>query len=126
MELISGDECFRILDIDEYVFFYFTAPWCGPCQQILPDLNELIKKLESFPIRFFKIDIDDSDNDELCEKCNIKEVPSFLLFRNRKFLSSTKGAAIQGIIDMLKNECDFIENDDKDDDKDNDKDTNEK
>jgi len=65
MQIISGDDCFRVLDKPEYIFFYFTASWCGPCQRILPDLNTLIHKLEEFPIEFYKIDIDDSDNDEI-------------------------------------------------------------
>jgi len=108
MEILSGDDCFRILDIDDYVFFYFTASWCGPCQRIIPELNELIKKLDSQPIRFFKIDIDDNDNDELCEKCKMKSVPSFLLFKKRQFLSQTNGADINAIVTMLEDNCDFI------------------
>ena len=108
MEILSGDDCFRALDIDDYVFFYFTASWCGPCQRILPELNELIKALDSQPIRFYKIDIDDDENDELCEKCKVESVPSFLLFKNREFLSRTQGADIRGILNMLQDKCDFI------------------
>ena len=110
MEILSGDDCFRALDIDDYVFFYFTASWCGPCQRILPELNDLIEKLDSQPIRFYKIDIDDDDNDELCETCKIDSVPSFLLFKKREFLSRTQGANIHGIVEMLRNHCDFIKN----------------
>ena len=34
MEEITGDDCFRVLDKPEYIFFYFTASWCGPCKKI--------------------------------------------------------------------------------------------
>ena len=108
MEIISGDDCFRVLDKQEYIFFYFTANWCGPCQRILPDLNSLIHKLQNHPIKFYKIDIDDSDNDEICEKCQVQSVPSFLLFKDRTFLSKVNGADIQGIVQMLTKQCEFI------------------
>jgi|TARA_B100001094_G_scaffold223620_1_gene217795 thioredoxin 1 len=108
MQIISGDDCFRVLDKPEYIFFYFTASWCGPCQRILPDLNTLIHKLEEFPIEFYKIDIDDSDNDEICEKCQIKSVPSFLLFKDREFEGKVNGADIQAIVQMLTEKCEFI------------------
>ena len=35
MEEITGDDCFRVLDKPEYIFFYFTASWCGPCKKII-------------------------------------------------------------------------------------------
>lgn len=108
MEIISGDDSFRVLDKQEYIFFYFTASWCGPCQRILPDINVLIEKLTNYPIKFYKIDIDDSDNDELCEKCQIKSVPSFLLFKDRNLLSRVNGADIQGVVQMLTDKCEFI------------------
>tara|TARA_B100001094_G_scaffold300601_1_gene326164 strand:+ start:717 stop:1052 length:336 start_codon:yes stop_codon:yes gene_type:complete len=110
MEIVSGDDCYHSLDLEGYIFFYFTAPWCGPCQKILPDLEKLIHKLDDYPIHFFKIDIDDDENDELCETCDIKSVPSFLLFKDRTFLSRVQGADIKIIIDMLSKNCDFIKN----------------
>ena len=93
---------------DQLVVVDFTASWCGPCQRILPDLNSLIQKLQNHPIKFYKIDIDDSDNDEICEKCQVQSVPSFLLFKDRTFLSKVNGADIQGIVQMLTENCDFI------------------
>jgi thioredoxin 1 len=110
MKIISGDDCFRTLDLDGYIFFYFTASWCGPCQRILPDLNQLINKLEGHPIQFFKIDIDESENDEICAKCSVDSVPSFILFKDRTFLAKVKGANIQNIVTMLTEQCEFIKN----------------
>ena len=105
MECLIGDNCFRILDKEQYIIFYFTASWCKPCQSIYPDLLKIIETLDNQKIIMYKIDIDEDDNNELCEKCQIKSVPTFLLFRNRKLLSNTSGANIQNVIQMINNNC---------------------
>lgn len=103
MEEIKGDDCFRKLDLSQYLIFYFTASWCGPCQQIAPKIIELSEELDPEKILFFKIDIDEEDNNELCEKCNITSVPSFLLFKDRTYLDSVKGANLEKIKEMIIN-----------------------
>jgi len=98
---ISGDKSFEVLDGEKYIFFYFGASWCGPCQQVLPQLNELSKKYDPSMIEFYKIDIDLEENKILCDKCEIKVVPAFLLFKGRKFISRTKGNNMPGVIQMI-------------------------
>ena len=66
ISVISGDECFTSLDNEGYILYYFTASWCGPCQRIWEDF---LKLTESYQIIFFKIDISDDENNEICEKC---------------------------------------------------------
>ena len=41
----------------------------------------------------------------VCEKCQIKSVPTFLLFKNRSLLSNTMGANIKNVIQMIHNNC---------------------
>lgn len=98
---ISGDKSFEVLDGGKYIFFYFGASWCGPCQQVLPQLTELSKKYDPSMIEFYKIDIDLPENKTLCDICEIKVVPAFLLFKGRNFVSRTKGNNIPGVIQML-------------------------
>jgi thioredoxin 1 len=105
MNTIKGDECFKILDNNQYILFYFTASWCGPCQEIYPHLVELIKTLDQTKIIVYKIDIDEDENNEICEKCQIKSVPSFLLFKNRSLVDKTTGANIESIKKMIINKC---------------------
>ncbi len=100
MEVISGDTCFSTLDQTGYILYYFTASWCGPCQRIWNDFLELSKKYSN--ILFFKIDISDEENTEICEKCKVDSVPSFLLFKDRTYIGRIVGANLKGLEEMLK------------------------
>ena len=83
---------------------YFTASWCGPCQKVYPLLNELSDKLSKsgkYNIEFFKIDID--ENEEFCEKCDIRSVPTFYIMNGKHILSQCNGADIKTIGEMIIN-----------------------
>jgi thiol-disulfide isomerase/thioredoxin len=99
---ISGDDCFRVLDSKKLIFFYFTASWCGPCQNILPKIKELSEKLNE-KIDFYKIDISNDNNTDICEKCQVESVPKFVLFKERNSLGIVNGGNIEQIINLLKN-----------------------
>jgi len=53
---------------------YFTAKWCGPCQQIKPFFYELEKKYTD--ISFSAIDVE--MNPSFAERYNIKSLPTFI------------------------------------------------
>ena len=83
-------------------FLYFTATWCGPCQKIYPLIEELSTKLKEnnkYNIIFYKIDID--QNEEFCEKCDIRSVPTFFIMNGKNLLSSVTGASIEIIGEMI-------------------------
>ena len=101
MQEISGDKSFKLLDQDIYILFYFGASWCKPCQIILPLMDNLIQKYDKNIIQFYKIDIDLEENNILCDKCKIKVVPAFLLFKGRSFINRTKGNNIDAVREML-------------------------
>ena len=99
ISVISGDECFTSLDNEGYILYYFTASWCGPCQRIWENFKKLT---ESYPnILFFKIDISDDENNEICEKCKVESVPSFLLFKDRTYIERITGANLPAVSTML-------------------------
>lgn len=99
---ISGDECFNKLDEQGYLVYYFTASWCKPCQRILGDIIKLSED-DNYNVSFYKIEITDEDNNEICEKCGIKSVPSFLLFKDRTYIDRTVGANIKNLKEMIEN-----------------------
>ena len=99
MNIISGDECFTTLDQEGYILYYFTASWCGPCQRIWGEFLKLSEKYSN--VIFFKIDISDEDNTEICERCKVDSVPSFLLFKDRTYIERIVGANLKSVEDML-------------------------
>lgn len=103
MELITEDNIRQVIQQEEYLLFYFTAKWCGPCQKIKPMIIKLQEGLQTDKIKFYLIDID--ENDDLCEKCGITSVPTFILFKDKKEVGQTKGANIQSVADLIKPYC---------------------
>ena len=104
MKELVGNECFTVLDNKEYIFFYFGASWCKPCQEVLPKLSIIENNLDKNIIQFYKIDIDKEENNLICDKCEIKVVPAFLIFKDRHFLDRTKGIQIKKIQQMILNQ----------------------
>jgi thiol-disulfide isomerase/thioredoxin len=69
------------------VLLDFQATWCGPCQQMRPEVEKLVAK--GYPVK--QIDIDRSP--DLAERYNIKGVPTFIVVDARgKVLARTSGA----------------------------------
>lgn len=102
MKEICGDDCFRVLDDNKLILFYFTASWCGPCQRISPQIEELSNKI-SEKVNCYKISIDNDENSEVCEKCQIKSVPTFILFKERNSLGIINGGKLEELINLIKN-----------------------
>jgi thioredoxin 1 len=83
---------------------YFTASWCGPCQKIKPFLKELSESLKNsgeYNIEFYMIDID--SNEEFCDKCNIRSVPTFFIMNGKDLLGSLSGADKTKLSEMIVN-----------------------
>ena len=70
--------------------YYFTASWCGPCKAISPDIQRLNEKYES--VNFYKLDVDDENNNDLCEKYKITSIPCFLFFKDKKYIEKMTGS----------------------------------
>jgi thioredoxin 1 len=103
MEEITEGNIRDILNQPEYLLFYFTASWCGPCQTIKPMILKLKEGLQTDNIKFYLIDID--ENDDLCAKCDVTSVPTFILFKDRKSVGQTKGANIVPVAELIKPYC---------------------
>lgn len=57
----------------EPVMLDFSAEWCGPCRQMRPAVDQLIRN--GYPIK--PVDID--ENPDLAERYQVKDVPTFVV-----------------------------------------------
>ena len=103
MESITPETISQIINQPEYLLFYFTASWCGPCRKIKPMVLKLQEGLQTNNIKFYVVDID--ANGDLCEKCNVTSVPTFILFKDKKEVGQCKGADIKAVAELLKPHC---------------------
>ena len=66
----------------------FYATWCGPCQTMMPVLDQVKNKLGN-GIRILKIDVD--KNQQLAQQLHIEGLPTLKLFENGKEKWSSLG-----------------------------------
>ena len=66
----------------------FWAPWCGPCRMLAPVIEELAEELDG-KVKVGKVNVD--EDAELASNFNIASIPTVLLFKNGKVVSSSIG-----------------------------------
>jgi len=67
----------------------FWAPWCGPCKQIAPLLDEIATDMKD-QVTIAKINID--DNPEIPSKYGVRGIPTLMLFRGGNVQGTKVGA----------------------------------
>ena len=71
------------------VLIDFWAPWCGPCKQLSPIIDELSQDLGD-KINVYKCNID--DNPESPSKHSVRGIPTLMIFKDGKLLNSKVGS----------------------------------
>lgn len=79
-EVIITQENFQkeVLEASGPVLVDFWATWCGPCQAMLPVVEELAN--EQTEIKVCKLNTD--ENKELTRKYHVMSIPTFIVFKN--------------------------------------------
>lgn len=78
----------EVLKADKPVLVDFWAEWCGPCQMMLPVVEELSKEQNEFKV--CKVNVDDQM--ELARKFRVMSIPTFLVFKNGEVKDQILGA----------------------------------
>ncbi len=83
---------------DTPVLVDFWAPWCGPCKQLTPLLEETIKK-KNGKVVLAKINIDENRN--IAAQLNIQSIPTVYGFVDGKPIDAFQGLQPQSKIENM-------------------------
>ena len=78
LELTDSNFSSEVLESAQPVLVDFWAPWCGPCRQIAPLIEELSAE-NAGSIKFGKLNID--DNQEAASQFKVSSIPTLMLFK---------------------------------------------
>ncbi len=106
----EGDEIVKDGDIESFtrdviyasqqvpVLVDFWAPWCGPCKQLAPVLEKVVRAAKG-KVRLVKINID--ENPEIAQQLRIQSVPTVYAFVGGQPVTGFAGAQPESQIRAL-------------------------
>ncbi len=77
-ELNDDNFSAEVLESTEPVLVDFWAPWCGPCRQLAPIVEELAAENEG-AVKVTKVNVDDAS--KVAQQYGIQSIPTLLLFK---------------------------------------------
>ncbi len=79
----------EVLEEGKPVLVDFWAPWCGPCQKVLPVVDELAAEYGD-KVKIVKVNIDENPN--IPSQYDVMGVPTLMIFKNGEAVDSVTGA----------------------------------
>ena len=78
----------EVMNSDIPVMVDFYADWCGPCQMMMPIVEEMAEKYDG-KVKIGKVNTDQQPN--LAGQFGVMSIPSFFFIKNGKVIGSTVG-----------------------------------
>lgn len=79
----------------------FYATWCGPCRVIAPKVDQLSTQFTS--AKFIKVDVDELT--DVAQKCKIRAMPTFHVYKDGKVVEEIVGADIKALTSAVEKVC---------------------
>jgi len=78
----------EVMNSEKPVLLDFWAPWCGPCQMVLPIVEEIAG--ERSDIKVGKVNVDQEP--ELAKKFRVMSIPTLVVMKNGEIVKRSTGA----------------------------------
>ena len=89
MMALTKDNFDEVTASHDLIVLDFWAPWCGPCRQLAPIVDEIAKETEG-KLAVFKCNID--ENPEMPSKFGVRSIPTLMIFKDGKLLDTKIGS----------------------------------
>ena len=78
----------EVINSEQKVLLDFWAPWCGPCRQVVPLVEQIAE--ERPDIKVGKINVD--ENPELAAQFGVMTIPTLMVMEHGQIVNQAKGA----------------------------------
>ena len=89
MNYYKGELFNDVINSDKLVLVDFFAPWCGPCQALLPVVTEVADAELKGVAKVVAVSIDDYR--ELALLSSVRSIPTLVLFKDGKEIDRKVG-----------------------------------